>query len=117
MSLNDNDRAYQYLALYKKDGTLVKTGEDGNTTISLDGIPSGTVIATGDYQVAWTDGTHIGTKVDVPGVTVQGSTTTTTSTSTTSTSTTTTSTTVKPTTTTTSTTSTTTTTSTTQKQG
>lgn len=64
------DRSQQELLLYKKDGTLVATGARGTKLVTLTGLNPGTQVAAGDYQVAFSDGTSVSAKVDVPAFTV-----------------------------------------------
>lgn len=64
------DRSKQSLVLFKKDGTKISTGELGTKGITLTGIAAGTEVATGDYQLAYTDGTNVSDKVDAPAFTV-----------------------------------------------
>lgn len=64
------DRSKQSLVLFKKDGTKISTGELGTNGVTLTGIAAGTQAAAGDYKLAYTDGTQISDKVDVPAFTV-----------------------------------------------
>ncbi|MCF6161901.1 hypothetical protein [Furfurilactobacillus milii] len=57
------------LNVYKKGNeTAIATG-DANS-VAITGLAAGTVVATGDYQVAFVDGYQTSDKVDVPGFTV-----------------------------------------------
>ena len=64
------DRSKQSLVLYKKDGTKVTQGTVGTNEVDITGLAAGTVVAAGDYQVAYAEGTTESSKVDVPGFTV-----------------------------------------------
>lgn len=65
------ERKNQKLVVYKKDGTKVSEGTVGSGAVSLTGLASGTVVAAGDYQVSFSDGTNESDKVDVPAFTVK----------------------------------------------
>lgn len=65
----ETDRTKQHLVVYKGD-TKTFEGEVGVKTVAITGLDAGTVVATGDYQVAWSDGTNESDRVDVPGFTV-----------------------------------------------
>lgn len=52
----------------KGNDTAIATGDATSATIT--GLTAGTVVATGDYQVAYVDGNQSSDKVDVPGFTV-----------------------------------------------
>lgn len=67
------DRTKQHLVIYKGD-TKAFEGEVGAKTASITGLDAGTVVAAGDYQVAWSDGINESDKVDVPGFTVNADT-------------------------------------------
>ncbi|MBS0950704.1 hypothetical protein ABC426_11810 [Lactiplantibacillus plantarum] len=57
------------LSIYAKgNDTAIATGDATSATIT--GLTPGTVVATGDYQVAYVDGDQSSDKVDVPGFTV-----------------------------------------------
>lgn len=64
------DRTNQHLVIYDKSGTKKFEGEVGETTVAITGLDAGTVVADGDYQIVWSDGTNESSKVDVPGFTV-----------------------------------------------
>lgn len=64
------DRSKQSLVLFKKDGTKISTGELGAKGVTLTGIAAGTKVATGDYQLAYTDGKNTSDKVDITTFTV-----------------------------------------------
>lgn len=66
----DVDRTKQKLVVYAKDGTQVVEGNVGEISVAITGLAAGAVVADGDYQVAWSDGTQESAKVDVPGFTV-----------------------------------------------
>ncbi|QGZ70133.1 hypothetical protein GQS62_04640 [Pediococcus pentosaceus] len=63
------DRTKQHLVIYK-NATKTFEGEVGEKTVAITGLDAGTVVAEGDYQVAWSDGTNESDKVDVPAFTV-----------------------------------------------
>ncbi|MGA3513271.1 hypothetical protein ACE5SX_17045 [Lactiplantibacillus plantarum] len=56
-------KAYQ-----KGNETAIATGDA--TSVAITGLAAGTVVATGDYQVAYVDGSQTSDKLDVPGFTV-----------------------------------------------
>lgn len=57
------------LKIYAKgNDTAIATGDA--TSVTITGLAAGTVVATGDYQVAYVDGDQSSDKVDVPGFTV-----------------------------------------------
>ncbi|TEA96267.1 hypothetical protein DM37_03090 [Lactiplantibacillus plantarum] len=57
------------LNVYKKGNeTAIATGYA--TSVAITGLAVGTIVATGDYQVAYVDGSQASDKVDVPGFTV-----------------------------------------------
>lgn len=57
------------LNIYAKgNDTAIATGDA--TSVTITGLAAGTVVATGDYQVAYVDGGQSSDKVDVPGFTV-----------------------------------------------
>lgn len=62
----NTDRTQQHLVIYKA-GTKMFEGKVGEKTVAITGLASGTSVATGDYQVAWSDGINTSDKVDVPG--------------------------------------------------
>ncbi|TLQ05481.1 hypothetical protein FEZ51_02145 [Pediococcus stilesii] len=64
------DRSKQTLIIYAKDGSKVVEGKAGETSVAITGLKAGTVVAAGDYQAAWSDGTKESEKVDVPAFTV-----------------------------------------------
>lgn len=64
------DRTNQHLVIYDKSGTKKFEGKVGETTVTITGLDAGTVVADGDYQIVWSDGTNESNKVDVPGFTV-----------------------------------------------
>lgn len=64
------DRSKQSLVVYDKSGTKVATGDVGTKQVELTGLVGGKQVATGDYQLAYTDGTNTSDKVDVPAFTV-----------------------------------------------
>ncbi|WP_187349018.1 hypothetical protein [Lactiplantibacillus plantarum] len=55
-------------AYQKGNETAIATGDA--TSVAITGLSAGTVVATGDYQVAYVDGSQTSDKVDVPGFTV-----------------------------------------------
>lgn len=62
----NTDRTQQHLVIYKA-GTKMFEGKVGEKTVAITGLASGTSVASGDYQVAWSDGINTSDKVDVPG--------------------------------------------------
>ncbi|MDB8867676.1 Ig-like domain-containing protein [Pediococcus acidilactici] len=62
----NSDRTQQHLVIYKA-GTKMFEGKVSEKTVAITGLASGTSVATGDYQVAWSDGINTSDKVDVPG--------------------------------------------------
>lgn len=64
------DRTNQHLVIYDKSGTKKFEGKVGETTVAITGLDAGTVVADGDYQIVWSDGTNESDKVDVPAFTV-----------------------------------------------
>lgn len=57
------------LKVYAKGNDVaIATGDA--TSVTITGLAAGTVVATGDYQVAYVDGDQSSDKVDVPGFTV-----------------------------------------------
>lgn len=64
------DRSKQSLVAYDKTGQKVVQGEVGSKQVAITGLEPGTVVAKGDYKVAFTDGTKTSDKVDVPAFTV-----------------------------------------------
>lgn len=67
------DRTNDTEVIYKKDGTKVVEGEKGSLTTAITGLTGGTVVATGDYQIAFKDSVTglESDKVDIPGFTVE----------------------------------------------
>ncbi|WCG36317.1 hypothetical protein [Companilactobacillus farciminis] len=67
------DRTNDTEVIYKKDGTKVVEGEKGSLTTAITGLAGGTVVATGDYQIAFKDSVTglESDKVDIPGFTVE----------------------------------------------
>ncbi|WP_241559483.1 Ig-like domain-containing protein [Lacticaseibacillus hulanensis] len=56
------------LAIYKKGSdTPLAVGDD--TSVAITGLQPNQTVAAGDYQAALTDGSQVGSKVDVPGFT------------------------------------------------
>lgn len=66
------DRTNDIEVIYKKDGTKVVEGEKGSLTTVITGLSGGTVVADGDYQIAFKDSVTglESDKVDIPGFTV-----------------------------------------------
>lgn len=66
------DRSNETLVIYDKKGTKVVEGELGTKSATITGLAAGTVVADGDYQVAFKDATTSkeSDKVDVKGFTV-----------------------------------------------
>ncbi|MCH4102809.1 MAG: hypothetical protein LKF17_09400 [Pediococcus acidilactici] len=64
------DRTNQHLVIYDKSGTKKFEGKVGETTVAITGLDAGTVVAEGDYQIAWSDGTNESDRVNVPAFTV-----------------------------------------------
>ncbi|MGR3742119.1 hypothetical protein [Companilactobacillus sp. DQM5] len=60
------DRTGQTLLVLDNAGKAVFTGKIGEKTVSITGLAAGTKVATGDYKVAYTDGTQTSDSVDVP---------------------------------------------------
>ncbi|MBS0953056.1 hypothetical protein ABC426_17450 [Lactiplantibacillus plantarum] len=57
------------LKVYQKGNDKeIATGDA--TSVAITGLAAGTVVADGDYQVAYVDGDQSSDKVDVPGFTV-----------------------------------------------
>lgn len=67
------DRTNDTEVIYKKDGTKVAEGEKGSLTTAITGLTGGTVVATGDYQIAFKDSVTglESEKVNIPGFTVE----------------------------------------------
>lgn len=65
----DNDRTNQFLVVYNKSGTKITQGEVGTKQATITGLNSGTKVAKGDYQVAYSDGASESDKVDIPSFT------------------------------------------------
>ncbi|TLQ03650.1 hypothetical protein FEZ51_08575 [Pediococcus stilesii] len=65
----DVDRTKQHLVVYDKSGSKKFEGKVEENSVAITGLTAGTVVADGDYQVAWSDGVQESTKVDVPGFT------------------------------------------------
>lgn len=63
------DRTKQHLVVYQSNVGKF-TGELGKRMVSIVGIGAGTVVNSGNYQIAWSNGPDISEKVDVPGFTV-----------------------------------------------
>lgn len=64
------DRSKQSLVVYDKSGAKVATGDVGTKQVEITGLEGGKEVAKGDYQLAYTDGTNMSDKVDVPAFTV-----------------------------------------------
>ena len=64
------DRSKQSLVVYDKSGAKVATGGVGTKQVEITGLEGGKEVAKGDYQLAYTDGTNMSDKVDVPAFTV-----------------------------------------------
>lgn len=64
------DRSKQSLVAYDKTGQKVAQGEVGTKQVAITGLEPGTIVAKGDYKVAFTDGTKTSDKVDVSAFTV-----------------------------------------------
>lgn len=64
------DRTNQHLVIYDKSGTKKFEGKVGETTVVITELDVGTVVAEGDYQIAWSDGTNESDRVNVPAFTV-----------------------------------------------
>jgi len=66
------DRSNDIAKIYDKTGKSVVTGDKGQVDLAITGLPSGTVVPTGDYKTSWTDSTSKieSGKVDVEGFTV-----------------------------------------------
>lgn len=63
------------LLIYKKGvNDPAFTGQKGSGQATITGLPASTVVADGDYQSAFTDGTDTSGRTDVPGFTVLAST-------------------------------------------
>ncbi|MEM1455689.1 Ig-like domain-containing protein [Pediococcus pentosaceus] len=58
------------MVVYNKPGTKITQGEVGTKQATISGLKSGTKVAKGDYQVAYSDGTSESDKVDVPSFTI-----------------------------------------------
>lgn len=67
------DRTNDTEVIYKKDGTKVIEGDKGSLTTAITGLAAGTVVADGDYQIAFKDSNTSleSQKVDIPGFTVE----------------------------------------------
>lgn len=63
------DRTEQHLVIYK-GAIKAFEGKVGENTVAITGLNAGTVVAEGDYQIAWSDGTNESDKVNVPAFTV-----------------------------------------------
>lgn len=57
------------MVVYNKSGTKITQGEVGTKQVTITGLKSGTKVAKGDYQVAYSDGTSESDKVDIPSFT------------------------------------------------
>lgn len=64
------DRTNQHLVIYDKSGTKKFEGKVGETTVAITGLDAETVVAEGDYQIAWSDGTNESDRINVPAFTV-----------------------------------------------
>lgn len=63
------DRSKQFLVIYKGADKVV-TSELGAKSATITGLAAGTVVAAGEYQICFTDGTTESVKADVPAFTV-----------------------------------------------
>lgn len=63
------DRTKQHLVIYK-GATKAFEGKVGENTVAITGLNAGTIVAEGDYQIAWSDGTNESDRVNVPAFTV-----------------------------------------------
>lgn len=60
-----------YLYIFKKgQNDPAFKGDKGTGTAAITGLAPGTVVAKGDYQGAFSDGTNVSGKIDVDGFTV-----------------------------------------------
>lgn len=57
-------------AFKKGQDNPVATGDKGARKVAITGLTPGTVVGDGQYEAAFTDGTTLSDKVDVPGWTV-----------------------------------------------
>ncbi|WP_212746859.1 hypothetical protein [Pediococcus stilesii] len=64
------DRSNQKLIVFKKDGQTVVEGKVGELTIDITGLKAGTVVAAGDYKLAFKAGEVLSELVDIDGFTV-----------------------------------------------
>ncbi|MBN7275103.1 hypothetical protein GNF18_08130 [Ligilactobacillus pobuzihii] len=70
------DRSNQYLKVFKKDGTFVSAGAKGTGTAEVHGLSPNTVVADGDYKLAFDENadkessTNISDFLDAKGATV-----------------------------------------------
>jgi len=59
------------LSLVAFKGNLqVAQGDKGKNEVEITGLQPGAVIPDGEYKVAYSDGTHVSDKTDVPGFSV-----------------------------------------------
>ncbi|MCM6810528.1 hypothetical protein NE287_07065 [Pediococcus pentosaceus] len=63
------DRTKQHLVIYK-GAVKAFEGKVGEKTVAITGLDAGTVVAEGDYKIAWSDGINESDKVNVPTFTV-----------------------------------------------
>lgn len=66
------DRSKDIVVIYDKSGNKIVEGEVGTGTATITGLAAGTVVADGDYQVAFKDSVtgKESSKVDIQGWTV-----------------------------------------------
>ncbi|WP_282804030.1 hypothetical protein [Secundilactobacillus kimchicus] len=69
MTLKTNDPTQLGVAIFDNTGSLVKKGEIGETTTTINGLKSGLSEPAGHYKVAFTDGTNYGPQVALDGFT------------------------------------------------
>lgn len=60
------DRTKQKLVVFDKDNKQVVESAIGTATVAITGLAAGTKVATGDYKVAFSDGTLTSDLVDIP---------------------------------------------------
>lgn len=53
-----------------KGNSQVAQGEKGTNKVEITGLQPGAVVSDGEYKVAYTDGTNVSDKTDVPGFSV-----------------------------------------------
>lgn len=53
-----------------KGNSQVAQGDKGKNKVEITGLQPGVVISDGEYKVAYTDGTNVSDKTDVPGFSV-----------------------------------------------